>query len=79
MVKLPDPERCPLCKKRGRVIDTRLVNRLGRGVAKQGQGLCYRRRRHRCRTCKARWTSFQTTIDPTKIKTRPVPPQHPVV
>ena len=71
MVKLPDPERCPFCKKRGIVVDTRMVHRQGRGIAKSGAGLCYRRRRHQCATCKTRWNSYQTTIDPAKIKTKP--------
>lgn len=78
MVKLPDPECCPLCKKRGELVDSRMVRRQGRGIAKAGAGLCYRRRRHRCRTCKHRWNSYQTTIDPNKLKSKPISPQ-PVV
>lgn len=82
MVNLPDPECCPLCKKRGAVIDTRMVKREGRGLDKVGAGLCYRRRRHRCRTCKTRWNSYQTTLDPNKIKTASInrpPKAQPVV
>jgi transcriptional regulator NrdR family protein len=71
MVKLPDPERCPMCQKRGELIDSRMVSRRGRGVMKNGAGLCYRRRRHKCKTCKVRWNSYQTTLNPNKIKSRP--------
>lgn len=59
MVKLADPERCPLCKKRGRVVNSRNISHLG-----------YRRRRHKCVTCKVKWNSFQTLIDPKKLKER---------
>ncbi len=55
MTKLRDPERCRICGRRGRVIDSRV--RTGG----------YRRRKHRCSTCKVTWPSFQTTIDPRHV------------
>jgi transcriptional regulator NrdR family protein len=51
MTKLPDPERCPQCRQKGAVVDSRM--RVG-----------YRRRLHRCATCKLRWPSYQYVISP---------------
>lgn len=69
MVKLPDPQLCPRCKRKGVVVESRMVNRLGKGKhAKVGAGACYRRRRRRCAVCKLRWTSFETTINPMRLK-----------
>lgn len=51
-MEMRDPDRCPKCKKRGGVIDSRNA---GRG---------YRRRRHVCAKCKRRWTSWQTLLNP---------------
>jgi transcriptional regulator NrdR family protein len=57
MVKLPDPQRCRFCGKRGRIIDTRMADG-------------YRWRRRKCSTCKHRWNAYETLIDPRKITTR---------
>lgn len=56
-VKLPDPERCRHCNRKGRVIESR-----------RQQG--YRRRRHQCDACNWRWSSFQSVINPSKVKIR---------
>lgn len=69
MVKLPDPQCCRHCGKRGRVVDTRM-----------GEG--YRWRRRACATCTVpsekpgeaekphRWNTYETIIDPRRITTR---------
>lgn len=54
MTKLRDPEICPTCHRKGRVIDSR--RRVG-----------YRRRVHRCGSCKVTWESFQSTINPRRV------------
>jgi transcriptional regulator NrdR family protein len=56
-VTLPDPERCRHCGKKGRVIESR-----------REPG--YRRRRHQCDACNWRWSSYQSIINPSKVKIR---------
>lgn len=56
--RLPDPETCPTCRIRGRVVESRR-SKLG-----------YRRRRHECGTCGARWSSWQSVISPTRVRFR---------
>jgi transcriptional regulator NrdR family protein len=51
MVKLPDPKACPFCKKTGRVLEARVVKG-------------YVRRRRKCSTCKHRWNSYETIVNP---------------
>lgn len=55
MTKLRDPENCPKCGKKARVVESK----------KRRSG--YRRRLHRCGECRVSWPSFQTTIDPRRI------------
>jgi hypothetical protein len=55
VTRLHDPERCPRCQQKGRVIESK-VRRRG-----------YRRRVHRCAACKVRWRSYQTVIDPRRL------------
>lgn len=52
---LPDPERCRRCGKKGRVIDSR---------PRRG----YRKRRHECAACDVRWNSYQSAINPRKVR-----------
>jgi transcriptional regulator NrdR family protein len=54
MTTLRDYELCPKCHGKGRVVDSR--KRKG-----------YRRRMHRCRTCKIAWPSFQSVINPRRV------------
>lgn len=51
MVKLPNPKRCPLCGKPGRVLEARAVTG-------------YVRRRRKCGSCKHRWNSYETIVNP---------------
>jgi hypothetical protein len=53
MVKLPDPRDCPICGNavRVRLLETRTVKG-------------YIRRRRRCSTCKQKWNSYETIINP---------------
>jgi 5-methylcytosine-specific restriction endonuclease McrA len=51
MVTLLDPERCRDCGVKGQVIDSRMC-------------IWYRRRRHRCPKCRARWSSFESLVNP---------------
>lgn len=54
-VSLPDPEKCRRCRIKGKVTDTR--RRSG-----------YTARRHRCPTCGVRWTTYQSTLHPKRIR-----------
>lgn len=45
-----DPERCPACGVRGRIVESRL-----------GHG--YRKRRRQCPTCAVTWTSYESRIN----------------
>ena len=56
---LPDPDRCPTCGARSAVTDSR----------NEGRG--YRRRRHVCLTCKTRWPTWETRINPKRLKPAP--------
>lgn len=57
---LRDPEVCPNGHQRK---SSNIINsRTSRGVTS------YRRRRHRCNLCGARWTSYQSLINPRLIK-----------
>ena len=47
-----DPEICRVCRAKGVIIDSRRV------------ALGYRRRRHTCRTCGRRWTSYESLVHP---------------
>ena len=53
MVKLPDPRDCPACgtSARVRLLETRKVKG-------------YIRRRRRCSTCKRKWNSYETIVNP---------------
>lgn len=53
MVKLPDPRICPVCSNGVRVhlVETRKV----RG---------YIRRRRKCYTCKTKWNTYETIVNP---------------
>jgi transcriptional regulator NrdR family protein len=53
MVKLPDPRDCPKCGKKVDVV--RLDTRHRRGAI---------RRTHRCSTCKVKWRTYETIVDP---------------
>jgi len=55
MTRLRDPEKCPKCGDKGRVVESK--------IRRQG----YRRRVHRCGTCKVSWRSYQTVINPRYI------------
>ena len=59
-IRLPDPDCCGGCGARGQVIDSRKESG-------------YRRRRHACPACGHRWTTYQTTIDPHRLRQRPTP------
>ena len=52
-----EPEACPRCGERGRVVESRRVGGLRRGVG-------YRRRRHECPGCRHRWTTYQSVVNP---------------
>lgn len=52
---LPDPEVCRECGQRGHVI-------------RSFRGHGYRRRRHECPRCQRRWTTYQTVLNPRRIK-----------
>jgi transcriptional regulator NrdR family protein len=52
---LPKPRNCPRCKSRGTVISTRT-----RASA------IYRR--HQCRVCGRRWPSWESLINPMKVR-----------
>lgn len=56
MVKLRDPQKCVKCGARGRIVDTRL---------RRG----FRRRRRHC-VCGHRWNTFETLIDPRRLRER---------
>lgn len=54
--KLMDPDLCPKCRLRGKVIDSRNI---GAGA---------RRRRHKCRKkSHPRWTTWQTFVKPSML------------
>lgn len=62
MAKLKDPERCPRCDAKGRIVAKE------RGNTKAG--VVYWRRRHECRSCvdgdtgkNVRWTSTQSLVN----------------
>ena len=55
-----EPEACPRCGERGRVVESRRVGRVQRGVG-------YRRRRHECPGCRHRWTTYQSVVNPNEI------------
>lgn len=55
MVTLPDPERCPRCKTKGRVIKSRRLPG-------------WRKRRRKCPECGKRWNTYETTINPRRIR-----------
>lgn len=57
MVKLPDPQRCLKCGGRGRIVDTRM---------KEG----FRKRRRWCK-CGHKWNSYETLIDPRRLRAQP--------
>lgn len=63
MVKLPDPQKCPRCGTKGKVINSR-----------GGTGPRWRQRQ--CASCldrrgkPYRWNSYETTIDPTMERSR---------
>ena len=60
---LPDPEDCPSCKKKGKVIDSRPME-----TSRSDRLQCgYRRRRHECSTCRVRWTTFEVPFPPTLL------------
>lgn len=63
MTKLRAPETCP--NGHGRhschIIDSRVVQPTG-GTAG------YRRRRHKCNVCEERWTSYQSLLNPHRIR-----------
>lgn len=54
MTPLRDFEVCPNGHKDARVIDSR-------------KSQWFRRRRHCCRTCGVRWSSWQSSLDPRRI------------
>jgi len=62
MTTFRDPDLCPRCRARGRVVESR---RTIHG---------YRRRRHACPTCTTpegdplRWSSWQTMIHPKRLR-----------
>lgn len=58
-IQLRDPEACPRCGKRGRVV--RSVPRVG-----------YRYRRHKCGYCAKIWGSWQSLINPKRVTVRPI-------
>lgn len=60
-LKLLDPERCRGCGTKGKVIDSRAVT-------------FYRWRRHECRACDIRWTSYQMLVNPRRLRVRAVRP-----
>jgi len=53
-----DPEECPKGHPDSSVINSRIH---------RGQ-FAYRCRRHRCKICGARWNSYQSLINPQKVK-----------
>lgn len=55
-VRLPDPENCRACAVRGRIVESR----------KSAHG--YRRRRHVCPTCARRWSTWQSVINPARVR-----------
>lgn len=57
MVKLADPQRCMKCGARGRIVDTRM---------RKG----FRKRRRRC-ACGHKWNSYETLIDPRRLRASP--------
>lgn len=52
---LRNPELCPACRLRGRVRDTRIE-------------AGYRIRRYGCVVCERRWSSYETVLDPRKLR-----------
>lgn len=69
MVKLPDPQTCKFCGARGLVVNSRI---------KDG----FKERRRECPTCMVplangkrmkhhRWSTFETLINPRRIKQNP--------
>lgn len=66
---LRDPDTCPRCSEEGRIINSRRVEaRIVKGQPIIG----YRKRRHQCRVCAFRWSSWDTIINPRRL--RPIPP-----
>lgn len=59
-VRLADYDRCAKCGGRSYVADS---------VPCKG----YRRRTHRCRTCGHKWRSYQSRLNPRKVKVAPPP------
>jgi hypothetical protein len=69
MTVLHDPERCPRCDAKGRVI--------GKERGQTKAGVVYWRRRHQCRTCvdkltgkRVRWSSTQSLVNLRLIRIR---------
>lgn len=60
MIKLPDPQSCKRCGRRGRVVDSRM---------RDG----YRLRRRQCGACLRRWSTYETLIDPRQLRERRKP------
>lgn len=58
MVTLPDPENCERCGTRGRVIRSRKYPG-------------YRRRRHKCPRCGHPWTTYQSALNPNRLRWKP--------
>ena len=56
-IKLPDPEKCRICKTRGRVCDSRARP-------------AFRWRRHLCPKCGFRWSTYQTVLNPRRLTVR---------
>jgi transcriptional regulator NrdR family protein len=59
-MKFRDPEQCPNGhgRRSGNIINSRTI---------QG-AVPYRKRRHRCNLCEARWTSYQSLMNPSEVK-----------
>ena len=66
---LRDPDTCPRCEAGSRIVDTRLREaRIVKGQPIMG----YRFRRHECRACRVRWTTWETVVHPKRLRTQPV-------
>jgi transcriptional regulator NrdR family protein len=55
---LRNPERCPSCGGESRVADTR-------------PGQSYRWRQRACLACTTRWETFESLIDPRRVRPKP--------
>jgi len=62
-VKLPNPKTCSKCGLRGTVVDSRAVASLGT-----------QRRSHAC-TCGHRWNTYETVLDPRRIRMKVASPE----